>query len=91
MAGWYCADCGGKILLDNSGELGLKLVCLHCDAELEVVSIDPPEVDWAYDWDREEEGASIRVAFPHDLQEDQAEGMRGRLVLQSLSGSVPWR
>jgi hypothetical protein len=91
MAGWYCADCGGKILLDNSGARGLKLACLHCDAEVEVVGIDPPEVDWVYDCDWEGEGAGVQVAFPHDPPVHQAEGMGGRLDLQSLSGSVPWR
>jgi lysine biosynthesis protein LysW len=90
MAGWYCADCGGKILLGNSGDLGLKLVCLHCDADLEVISIDPLEVDWACDSDWEEEGAGVQEALPCDLQEDQLEGMRGRLVLRGLSGSMLW-
>jgi hypothetical protein len=64
---------------------------MECDVELEVNSIDLPEVDRAYDPDREEEGASVQGAAPGDLQVGQAEGMRGRLDLQSLSGSMPWR
>jgi lysine biosynthesis protein LysW len=90
MAGWYCADCGGEILLGSSGELGLKIVCVHCDIEMEVTSVDPPEVDWARDWDWEEERASVQEAFPHNVQVEQVGGVRGRLVLQSLSGSMPW-
>ena len=90
MAGWYCADCGGKILLGSSADLGLKIVCMHCDAEMEVTSIDRPEVDWACDWGWEEERASVQEAFPHSVQVEQAGGARGRLVVQSLSGSMPW-
>ena len=90
LAGWYGADCGGWVLVGISGELGLSLLCMRCDAEMEVTSIDPPDVDWACDWDWEEERASVQEAFPHDVQVDQAEGVRGRLVLHSLSGSMPW-
>ena len=50
MVSVYCPDCGGKLLLGSKVEWGLKLICLHCDAELEVISIDPPEVDGVYDW-----------------------------------------
>jgi alpha-aminoadipate carrier protein LysW len=46
----YCPDCDGKIVINPRVQLGQKLVCPHCDAELEVISIDPVELDWAYDW-----------------------------------------
>ncbi len=51
----YCPDCDGGIMLSSQVEIGLTLICPHCEAELEVISIDPPEVDWAYDWEWEEE------------------------------------
>ena len=50
-----CPDCDGKIMLSSQVEIGLTLVCPYCDAELEVISTDPPEVDWAYDWEWGEE------------------------------------
>lgn len=56
MARVYCPDCDGKIVLDPQVRVGHKLICPNCDAELEVISIDPPEVDWAYDWSWEDEG-----------------------------------
>jgi hypothetical protein len=90
MAGWYCADCGGRIVLGPTGELGLKLACLECDVELVVNGNDLPEVDWAYHWDWEDDGASSQAAFCRDGQVDRIEGMRGRLGQQSLSGSMPW-
>lgn len=52
----YCPDCDGSIVLSSRVEIGQTLTCPHCEAELEVISLDPPEVDWAYDWEWEEEG-----------------------------------
>ena len=54
-----CPDCDGKIMLSPEAEIGLTLVCPYCDAELEVISTDPPEVDWAYDWEWEEEEEKV--------------------------------
>jgi hypothetical protein len=38
--------------------VGDEVICPHCEADLEVVNLDPPELDWAYlepddgdDWD----------------------------------------
>jgi hypothetical protein len=90
MAGWYCADCGGRILVGTCGELGVKLVCLRCEAEMAVNRNDLAEEDRAYDWDWEEEGSSVQAAFPHDLQAAQEAAMCGRPVLPRLSGRMPW-
>jgi hypothetical protein len=90
MAGWYCADCGGTILLGTRGEAGLTLVCRHCDAEVGVNSIDPLEADWASDWDWVDDGASSQAGIYDDRHVDRIEGMRGRLDVHSLSGSMPW-
>jgi lysine biosynthesis protein LysW len=59
MARVYCPDCDGRIVLGAQAEVGIKLVCPHCDAELEVISVDPPEVDWAYDWSWDEEEEEV--------------------------------
>lgn len=56
-----CPDCGRKIELRQL-KVGEELVCPHCGAELEVVSLEPVELDWAYlapatdedDWDDED-------------------------------------
>jgi len=55
----HCPDCDGKIMLSPEVEIGLTLVCPYCDAELEVIGTDPPEVDWAYDWEWEEEEEKV--------------------------------
>ena len=50
-----CPDCGEEITLRGTLRIGQELVCPHCDAELEVVEIEPLELDWAFDDDYEEE------------------------------------
>ena len=44
-----CPDCGEQVTLTGNIRLGQEVVCPHCDAELEVVEMDPLELDWAYD------------------------------------------
>jgi len=59
MASAYCPDCDEKIVLNNP-KVGQKLFCPHCDTEIEVIGIDPLDLDWAYDmsydddWDEDE-------------------------------------
>ena len=55
MATTYCPDCDNKIVVNPHPVLGQKLTCANCDAELEVISVDPLEVDWVYDWSWDEE------------------------------------
>ena len=55
----HCLECDGRIMLSSQVEVGLTLVCPYCDAELEVISTDPPAVDWAYDWEWEEEEEKV--------------------------------
>jgi len=57
-----CPDCGRKIELRSHPRLGEEVICPHCDAELEVVDLDPLELDWAYiepadddDWDDDDD------------------------------------
>ncbi len=42
-----CPECGAEILLEAGTEVGEILVCPDCGADLEVRSLDPPEVDLA--------------------------------------------
>jgi lysine biosynthesis protein LysW len=50
MAKVYCPDCEERIVLNGHTKVGQKLACPHCRAELEVIGIDPLELDWVYDW-----------------------------------------
>ena len=48
MSSAKCPDCGRHIDLRADLRLHEVVICPHCDADLEVVSKNPPELDWAY-------------------------------------------
>jgi alpha-aminoadipate/glutamate carrier protein LysW len=63
MANALCPDCGQQVEVGPTPKLGQWLTCAHCSAELEVVSVNPVELDWASEleddeddefWDEEE-------------------------------------
>ena len=62
----HCLDCHASILLGPDVEVGRKLVCWHCDAELTVKGTVPPEVDWGYTWryEDDERGGRRQIWLP---------------------------
>lgn len=44
-----CPMCGADVKVATSAKLGAIIVCGECDAELEVVSLKPLELDWPLD------------------------------------------
>ncbi|MGD2206911.1 MAG: lysine biosynthesis protein LysW [Anaerolineae bacterium] len=46
MAFVYCPDCASRIYLGRRPWLGQPAMCDHCNADLEVIELDPPQVDW---------------------------------------------
>lgn len=53
-----CPFCGAKVTLPKSIKTGDLIYCSECDAELEVISLSPVELDWpleAYEEDYEYE------------------------------------
>jgi alpha-aminoadipate carrier protein LysW len=48
MAVTNCLDCGHEIYLGDRPSEGQLIRCQNCGAELEVISVDPLELDWAY-------------------------------------------
>lgn len=58
MAIATCIECDEEIEINGRPKLGQKVTCPNCGAELEIASINPLELDWAYeeeddddDWD----------------------------------------
>lgn len=56
-----CPDCERQIDLGSHPKKGQLMTCPHCQTELEVISLNPLELDWAYysqsddeDWDESE-------------------------------------
>jgi|YNPBryBLVA2012_1023415.scaffolds.fasta_scaffold05919_5 alpha-aminoadipate carrier protein LysW len=45
----FCLSCGEEIHLPERVEVGQRLNCPYCRAELEVIGTDPVELDWAYE------------------------------------------
>ena len=43
-----CPGCGARIRFQNKIEMGEFIVCQECGDELEVVSLTPIKLDWAY-------------------------------------------
>ena len=54
MPSGYCPDCDEEIVMNSPVGLGQKLACPHCGADLKVMGVDPPQLDWVYDWSYEE-------------------------------------
>ena len=58
-----CISCDTEIKLQKPAKIGMLVTCAECDAEFEVVWLDPVEVDWPFidddDWDEEEEVLSL--------------------------------
>lgn len=43
-----CPECGATIHIGNRASVGDKIACPACGAKLEVISANPPEVDWVF-------------------------------------------
>ena len=61
MISALCPDCGERIALGSLSAQGSQLLCPSCGAHLQVIGLDPMELDWVYvypvsgweeDWDR---------------------------------------
>ena len=57
-----CPSCGEWVNLLDHPKIGQKITCLECEADLEVIEVNPVELDWAYmeeelddDWDNDED------------------------------------
>ena len=55
-----CPECGNPVQLSKNAKLGAFTTCSECDCLLEVISLNPPELDYALgeeEWGEwEEEG-----------------------------------
>lgn len=48
MSSVLCPECGATIHIGKRIGVGDKIACPACGAKLEVISANPPEVDWAF-------------------------------------------
>lgn len=61
-----CVHCKKTIPLGPRPEIGRRVTCPACQAVLEVISVNPIELDWAYD------GPTAEVSGSLFLQEEQS-------------------
>jgi lysine biosynthesis protein LysW len=54
MAKADCPSCGNKVPLGPKPKMGQRVKCSACYTELEVVWLEPVELDWPYDDDDDE-------------------------------------
>ncbi len=74
MAFAYCPDCAARIYLDGKPWLGQPVFCHYCDADLEVVHLNPLELDWAENVadDEWENAADVDWQEDWDLEPQEA-------------------
>lgn len=73
MAVIACIECDEEIAIEGRARLGQQITCLSCGAQLEVVSTNPLELDWAYDdddWDNEGDEFDGEEFDDDDLDDD---------------------
>lgn len=50
-----CPSCGGEVSIFTKPKMGQRVKCNTCESDLEVVWLEPVELDWALDGYDEEE------------------------------------
>ena len=45
----FCLDCDREIELGPDPQIGQRIKCPHCAVELEIINLEPPELDWIYE------------------------------------------
>lgn len=48
MSTTYCLDCERQIEV-GSHKTGEKIKCVHCGVKLEIINLEPLELDWVYE------------------------------------------
>ena len=47
----FCLDCDREIDLGPDPQVEQRIRCPHCEVELEVINLEPLELDWIYERD----------------------------------------
>ena len=58
-----CIGCNTEIRFRQSPKIGMLVACDECGAELEVVWLDPLELDWPFidDWEEDEDEEALSL------------------------------
>lgn len=73
MANAKCPMCGGSVKISSTAKKGSLVYCDSCDAELEIVSLKPLELDWPledYEDDFDDDGyESVYRDYDRDYED----------------------
>jgi alpha-aminoadipate carrier protein LysW len=65
-----CPSCGENVNVSDKPKMGQRVVCKECDTELEVVWLDPLELDWPMDeYERDDDDDSFEDMDDYDEEE----------------------
>jgi hypothetical protein len=70
-----CPGCDENVYISSRVKVSAIVHCSHCDSDLEVISIDPYELDWPYleDDEDDEEWEDDDEVEDDDLADDEDE------------------
>ena len=63
-----CPDCGRTIRLGTRPWAGLRFICSNCGSHLELVSLEPPEFDWAYSGFDGDPWSDVQKRWPYYME-----------------------
>ena len=86
----YCLDCDRKLHINSKHDVGDAIKCPLCDSEFEIVSMQPPAIEWLYDdyddyddEDEEEEEEEVEILGQRAATQDQKRPNDPRLVFSA--------
>ena len=47
----FCLDCEREVELGPTPQVGQRIKCPCCEVELEIINLEPLELDWIYERD----------------------------------------
>ncbi len=45
----FCLECEREIDLGHQPQIGQRVKCEHCEVQLEIINVEPLELDWIYE------------------------------------------
>ena len=80
-----CISCGSEIKFSHQPKMGSMVTCSECDAELEVVWLDPIELDWPFDDEEYDDEDDDDYYYEEDENDDYQD------VESTISFATPFR
>ncbi len=45
----FCLECERELDLGRNPTVGQRICCPYCEVQLEIINLEPPELDWIYE------------------------------------------